>query len=219
MANERTAKRCMGNSRARGKNLGSWHRAESGNAIRQLMIACGHKFQALCFFQQATRGRFSAQVCAAGIGFGVNQKLQLRGWRDVVLAFALRVGRAIARCTPKGRSRSADLTSTKPALTFRAPVGRFRSTRSSIAQLVEQVTVNHRVAGSSPARGAIPEITTGLPPRGHNPRGGIVANGHKLCAAPDRQAVNRCAARTNPFCSSALKVRQCVVGSCWCGGV
>jgi hypothetical protein len=31
--------------------------------------------------------------------------------------------------------------------------------------------------------------------------------------------VNRCAARTNPFCSSALKVRQCVVGSCWCGGV
>ena len=55
---------------------------------------------------------------------------------------------------PRAKVASERLTGAAASLSFLPSNGRKPSARSSIAQLVEQVTVNHRVVGSSPTRGA-----------------------------------------------------------------
>jgi len=43
---------------------------------------------------------------------------------------------------------------------------------ASVAQLVEQVTLNHRVLGSSPSRGNILDVKSGLSLKGRGATGG-----------------------------------------------
>jgi hypothetical protein len=89
--------------------------------------------------------------------------------------------------TRQGRGSRTNLTPGGRSLPFSAPAGRLRSARSSIAQLVEQVTVNHRVAGSSPARGAITARRSERTRLVANSRGGGVepfsGSGSQLIAA------------------------------------
>ena len=87
------------------------------------------------------------------------------------------IGEVVGRMRLHLRPMPLDLT---PLLDLKArPV----SVRSALAQLVEQLTVNQRVAGSSPAGGAISRYAKRRAPAlglGRGGEGGDLRNGHRL---------------------------------------
>ena len=107
-------------------------------------------------------------------------------WDATLATVGGTVGSARTRCghQPRAKVASERLTGGAATLSFPPSNGRKPSARSSIAQLVEQVTVNLRVVGSSPTRGAISRCKAGHPPRS-SPCGAVAFPGDRRWASGD----------------------------------
>jgi hypothetical protein len=117
----------------------------------------------LGLFAQGRRGRKHTCPERAGAGQHSRRFTAARGSGCAGRVGCVRFGRCTERTIGLGRQSAV----TWKSLQNRLPTARFCCRQSRVAQLVEQVTVNHRVGGSSPSSGAFQK--TGLTPHFQGP--------------------------------------------------